>query len=279
VIVQPPVYPPFFQVIQKNQRVVVENNLINEDGQYRMDFDDLEKKIKDGAKAIILCSPHNPVGRVWDRETLEKLGNLCIEHGVLIISDEIHSDLVFESSHHTPIASLSETIKNNTITLMAPSKTFNIAGLAASYAIVPNNELRQKCVAELEAMAVSTTTIFSTLGLTTTYTHGGKWLDQLMPYVEENSHYAVDYIEKNIPQVKAYVPDGTYLLWLDFSELGKDQQSVQEALIQIGKVALNSGSDYGQVGDGFFRLNIGCSREVLKEGLERIKKAVVYLTE
>ncbi|MBU5255576.1 MalY/PatB family protein [Tissierella praeacuta] len=274
VIIQPPVYPPFFGTVENNNRVVVENPLKYKDNRYIMDMDDLEKKIDKDVKIAMICNPHNPVGRVWTREELGAFGNLCIKNNIIMVSDEIHCDLTFKEHKHTPLASISDEFANNTITFMAPSKTFNIAGLFASVAIIPNENLRRLYSAAIENMAIVHTNGFSIAGFEAAYKYGREWLDEALRYIEDNADFAVDYINKNIPEIKTYKPEGTFLMWLDFKSLGKTSEEINELLINKGKVQLNNGATFGTAGEGFFRLNIGCPREVLKEGLDRIKKAI-----
>ncbi|WP_313755581.1 MalY/PatB family protein [Tissierella sp.] len=274
VIIQPPVYPPFYRVIENNNRRVVENSLIYKENKYIMDIDDLEKKIDKDVKMAMICSPHNPVGRVWKKEELEVFGNLCLKNNIIMISDEIHCDLTFSDYKHIPLASISDEFANNTITFMAPSKTFNIAGLFASVAIIPNEKLRKLYNDTIENMEITHTNGFSIIGFEAAYKYGRNWLNQAIRYIEDNADFAVDYINKNIPEVKTYKPDGTFLMWLNFNSLGKTSEEINELLINKGKVQLNNGAAFGTAGEGFFRLNIGCPREVLKEGLDRIKKAI-----
>lgn len=277
VLIQPPVYPPFYRVMENNNRIVNENPLINNGKRFEIDYEDLEKKIDEDTKLTILCNPHNPVGRVWTKEELTKFGEVCIEKDLIIISDEIHSDFILKGHNHTPIASISKELEQRTITLMAPSKTFNIAGLATSVAIIPNEELRKTYEKAIEAMEIGGVTVFGALGFEIAYNHGEEWLDELLVYLEDNINYTIDFINKEIPEIKLNRPDGTYLLWLDFTDLNKSTDEINDALINIGKVGLNDGRSYGRGGDGFFRLNIGCPRSVLEEGLRRIKKAVKSL--
>jgi len=274
VIIQPPVYPPFYRVIENNNRRVVENSLIYKDNKYIMNIDDLEKNIDKDVKIAMICSPHNPVGRVWKKEELEVFGNLCLKNNIIMISDEIHCDLTFSDYKHIPLASISDEFANNTITFMAPSKTFNIAGLFASVAIIPNEKLRKLYNDTIENMEITHTNGFSIIGFEAAYKYGKNWLSQAIRYIEDNADFAVDYINKNIPEIKTYKPEGTFLMWLDFKSLGKTSEEINELLINKGKVQLNNGATFGTAGEGFFRLNIGCPREVLKEGLDRIKKAI-----
>lgn len=273
VIIQPPIYPPFFRVINNNKRTLVTNPLIIHNGKYAMDFNDLEKKLKT-AKLLMLCSPHNPVGRVWTKEELEKVAELCLENDVFVISDEIHCDLIYKGHKHINIASLSKNIQDKTITLMAPSKTFNIAGLFTSIAIIPNEEIRKRYEEEIANLEIGHISIFGAVGLEAAYSYGKEWLEELLLYLEGNVDYAIDYIEKNIPKIKVIRPEGTYLMWLDCRELALSQEELNKFMIEKAKVLLNDGSTFGKEGEGFMRLNIGCPRAILEEALKRIEKAV-----
>lgn len=273
VLVQPPVYPPFYRVIENNSRIANNNPLRHNGKKYVMDFENLEKQI-DGTKLFMLCNPQNPVGRVWSKDELIKIGDICIKNNITIISDEIHCDFTFKGIKHTPIASISKELEDRTITLIAPSKTFNIAGLNTSVAIIPNEKLRNVYQKSIEALEIGASNIFGALGLEVAYNYGEQWLEQVLVYIESNVDYAVDYINKNIQGIKVDRPEGTYLLWLDCNRLDKSADEINEALIKVGKVALNDGRPYGKVGDRFFRLNIGCPRSILADGLMRIEKAI-----
>jgi cystathionine beta-lyase len=242
-----------------------------------MDYDSLEKSIDSKTKAIILCNPHNPVGRVWSKEELSKLGDICIKKNLVIVSDEIHGDLTYKGHKYMPMASISEEIAQSTITFIAPSKTFNIAGLATSIAIIPNEKLRNTFEKGVEKLELGKITTFGSTALEAAYASGGQWLDEVMVYIENNADFTIDYINRNIPEIKVEKPEGTYLLWLDFRTLNKTAEEIQEALVNVGKVALNDGSAYGDEGKGFFRINIACSRSILEDGLKRIKKTVESL--
>lgn len=273
VIIQPPVYPPFFRVINNNNRTLVTNPLTIENGKYTIDFEDLEKKLKT-AKVLLLCSPHNPVGRVWTREELERIAKLCVENDVFLISDEIHCDLIFKGNKHTNIASLSKDIEEKSITLIAPSKTFNIAGLFTSIVIIPNEEIRKKYEEEIFKLEIGHVSIFGAVGLEAAYTYGQEWLEEALIYIEGNTDYAIDYIRNNIPKINVIRPEGTYLLWLDCRQLGLSQEELNKLMIEKGKVLLNDGSTFGKEGEGFLRLNIGCPRSMVEEALKRIEYAV-----
>ncbi|MBS4537239.1 PatB family C-S lyase [Clostridium sp. D2Q-11] len=274
IIVQTPVYFPFFEAIKNNGRKLVNNPLIVEDNKYKMNFKELEEKIDEDTKMIILCSPHNPVGRVWSQKELSRLVDICIENDILIISDEIHSDIVYKGYRHIPIASLSQEAKERTITFMAPSKTFNVAGLSTAYSIIPNRELRSKFNERLNTMHLGLSNIFGTIALESCYTYGANWLDQLKSYLESNIEYTINYIKTNLPEIKLIKPEGTYLLWLDFKDLELSEEEIDELLIKKAKVALNKGTMFGEGGEFHRRLNIGCPRRTLEEALYRIKKAI-----
>lgn len=277
VVVQTPVYPPFFRVVENHKRELRVNPIKFDGEKFLIDFEDLEEKIDKKSKVIMLCNPHNPVGRAWSGEELNRLGEICIKNDMKIISDEIHADLTLEGVKHIPIASISEELANRTITLLSPSKTFNIAGLFTSIAIVPNKELRDVFTKSLEKMEIGHVSIFGSLALEAAYSKGEDWLNQALIYMEDNIDFAIDYIRKEIPQVKVSKPDATYLLWLDFRNLGKTADQVNQALLDVGKIILNDGRPYGQGGEGYFRLNIGSSRSRVEDGLERIKRAVESL--
>lgn len=277
VVIQPPVYPPFFRVLENNNVEPNLNPLIHSGDKFVMDYKSLENSLDNNTKAIILCNPHNPVGRVWTKEELSKLGDICLKNNMIIISDEIHGDLTYKGHISTPIASISEEFAQNTITFMAPSKTFNIAGLATSLAIIPNEDLRNTFERGIEKLEIGKVTTFGSTALEAAYTHGESWLDQAMDYIENNADFAIEYINKNIPEIKVEKPEGTYLLWLNFKSLNKTSEEINNALVNVGKVALNDGSAYGAEGSGFFRINIACARSILEDGLERIKGAVESL--
>lgn len=274
VLIQPPVYHPFYRVAKNNKRKIIENQLKIEEDLYKMDFKDMREKITEKTKLAVLCSPHNPVGKVWERGELEEFGKICLENNIIIVSDEIHSDLVFNKNVHTPTANVSRDIMMNTITFMSPSKTFNIPGLYASVAIIPNDNLKNRFDERLSKWEMGGTNTFSLKGFTAAYDKGERWLNQALEYIEKNIDFAVKYINENIEGVKTYKPDGTYLMWLDFNGSGKTQEELEKLLLEKGKVMLNNGEMFGPGGEGFFRLNIACPRSVLEEGLRRIKKAL-----
>lgn len=274
VIIQSPVYPPFFSVVKNNDRIIALNPLIEESGNYSIDFESLEKEMAAGSKMMILCSPHNPVGRVWTKSELDKLAQLCEKYGVLMVSDEIHSDLILPGNKHIPIATVSEYMKQNSITCIAPSKTFNIPGLTTSVAIIPNPKLRLKFLKTINRIGIGMSNIFGIVATEAAYTHGEPWLEELIKYLAGNVNYLLEYFNTNIPEIKVTKPQGTYLVWLDCRALNMDGKSLHRFMIEQGKIGLNNGLDFGPGGEGFLRINVACPRATLVEGLKRINKAV-----
>ncbi len=274
VIIQQPVYPPFASVVKNNGRELVNNPLVLKDGRYCMDFDDLKSKLDSRVKLLILCSPHNPVGRVWTRDELVQLGELCREHNVLVVSDEIHFDAVFDGHTHVPFASISEAFADRSIICTAPSKTFNLAGLQTSVVIIPNEELRAKFKKTLGGYDLDSLNTFGLVALESAYRHGAEWLDQLLVYLQENLRFLQEYLGEHAPQLTVIQPEGTYLVWVDCRALGLDAKELEQFMLKQAKVAVNQGYTFGPGGEGFVRLNIACSRKLLETGLERIVKAV-----
>jgi len=274
VLIQSPVYTPFYDMIRNNDRIVVKNPLKENNGYYTIDFDDFEQKLKQGVKLLILCNPHNPVGRVWKKEELIRIGELCEKYEVLILSDEIHADIVYSPHVHTPIASLNKTLEELTITCYAPSKTFNIAGLQASLMVIPNKNIRQKIEQVQKKQGFFTLNLFGLLGMEAAYTHGEKWLEQLLNYLKKNITTSLQYITEHLPHININEPEGTYLLWLDCRTLNVSDKQLQQLLLEKGKLALEPGKKYGDEGEGFVRMNIGCHENTLLEGLTRLKQAL-----
>lgn len=275
ILINSPVYPPFFNVVNLNKRKLVDSQLIETETSYELDFKDMEEKIKkEDVKVSILCSPHNPVGRVWTKEELIEYGRICRENNVLIISDEIHSDLTLKGHKHTSIATLSDELLNNTVTLTAPSKTFNIAGLSQSVAIIPNQELREKFINGLVGYGIFHMASFAAVGFVAAYTHGRVWFEECIEYIENNIDFAIDFIKREIPKIKVKKPEASFLIWLDCRELDIEHDELHQLLIDEGKLLLNSGNNYGNMGNLFFRMNIACNREMLEDGLNRLKKIV-----
>lgn len=279
ILLQTPVYTPFFNLVKNNQRNIVENPLHYNGSTYEIDFVDLEEKLKQGVKAFMFCSPHNPVGRVWTKTELEKIAALCLQYDVLIFADEIHADLVFNDYTHIPIASLSEDVSNQTITLMSPTKTFNLAGLQASYMVVTDQKKRAVLQQELGNQGFNMLNTMGVIALDTAYQAGLPWLEELLVILEANKSYAKERLENETNgKLKVIDSEGTYLLWIDCHALHLDDKALQQFMIQQAKVGLNAGSSYGKAGEQFMRLNLACPRETLEEGINRIIHAVRSLT-
>lgn len=274
VIIQPPVYHPFRLVPTRMGREVVYNPLKLEDGVYKMDFEQLESLIDKDCKMLILSNPHNPGGIVWEKEALVKLAQICSAHGILVISDEIHAEMTYPQFRHHPFATVSREAAACSVTFMAPSKTFNIAGIVSSYAIVPDAELREKFYSFLEAGELNAGTIFAFTATKAAYTYGAEWLQQMRSYVIENVNFVDEYLKKNIPQIKAYRPQASFLIWLDCRELGLSQPDLVHLFEDKAGLALNDGTMFGKEGEGFMRLNVGCPRSILSKALESLKKAI-----
>ena len=279
VLIQIPVYPPFAASVKTGKRTLVTNELIkDENGYYTIDFEDLEKKLSDEKVTLmILCNPHNPVGRVWKKEELQKIGDLCVKYNVRILADEIWRDLVLPGYTHTPIASLSREIENITITCFSPTKTFNIAGLQASFAVFPREEEWKAFDNELGEMDIKRNNPFSLVGFEAAYNHGEEWLSELLVHLEGNAQYVVDFVKERLPEIKTVKPEGTYLMWLDFNGLNITPEEITEMLIKDAKVAMNDGASFGANGKGFARMNIACPRYMVEDAMARIEKAVKNL--
>lgn len=273
IIIQPPVYHPFFFAIRNNNRQIVENPLRKETEQYEMNFDLLESQLKQGAKMMIISNPHNPVGRCWDRQTLKNVGELCAKYHCLLISDEIHSDLVLPPYTHTPTAAIDETIAQNTITCMAPSKTFNMAGLATSEIIIPNSDIRKKFNYALsEQLHLSSGNTFGAAALTAAYNKGEQWLDELRKYLRENIDFVINHCQKHLPKIRFMRHEATYLLWADFSEYGLSDEVLKHRLVHQCQLGFNEGTMFGTGGSGHQRMNLACPRSTIEEMLSRLSK-------
>ena len=275
VLIQNPVYYPFTEVIIDNNRKLVNNSLVRNGKKYEIDFEDFEKKIiENNVKLFILCSPHNPVGRVWKKWELEKIGNICLKHNVKIVSDEIHSDFVYPKNKHIVFSSLDEKYQNITITCTAPTKTFNLAGLQISNIFIPNLEIRKKVLKQLDKVGYSQVNLMGLVACQAAYKYGRQWLNELKLYLLDNLNFLRDYLETNIPQIKLIEPEGTYLIWLDCSALGFEDKELEKFIVEKAKLWLDSGYIFGKEGEGFQRINIACPRETLKKALEQLKEAV-----
>lgn len=273
IIIQSPVYPPFFNSVKTNGRILVENPLIEKDNTYEMDFDNFEKNIDDKTKMLILCNPHNPIGRVWTKEELTRLGDICVEKDILVLSDEIHSDLILKGYKHTPFASLSKALQDRTISCYAPSKTFNVAGLSASVAVIPNPEIREKFINFTDSIGVHSLTVFGIEALIACYEEGEDWLEAQLDYLQGNIDYVNSYLKDNLPEIKAFHMEGTYLLWLDCRQLNLSQEALERFFINDVKVALNSGTAFGTTGTGFMRVNMATNRKRIEQFLNQLKTA------
>ncbi len=273
VIIQPPVYHPFFDCVRNHNRKLVENPLIVEHGRYRFDLEDLEKKART-ARLLILCSPHNPVGRVWTREELESVAAIAQRHGVLVISDEIHGDLIFNPHRLVPFGTLANIRPENVITFLAPSKTFNLAGLAASIAVIPDPDLRQRFVDNQRILGVGKSNLLGLVALEAAYRHGEPWLEGLLDYLDGNARHLVEFARQEWPGISVDLPEGTYLAWLDCRQLGLTEEELHSLFFQQARVALNRGAQFGDGGRGHMRLNFGTPRQILDQGLERIARAL-----
>ena len=273
VIVQPPVYFPFFTSIKGSGRKMVENPLMLKDGRYTFDFENLKQIIDSQTKLLILCSPHNPGGMVWKMEELGELSRICTDNGIVIISDEIHADLVFKGNKHIPIPMVSEKIAMNSAVLMAASKTFNVAGLSSAFVIIPNKKLRLKYERVLHTIHIDSGNIFGNIATEAALRDGYDWLSQLMTYLEDNYNILETFFTQRMPKIKIMKPEATFLVWLDFTTYNLSENELAKRLIGAG-VAINNGSKFGTGGEGYFRLNFGCPRAVLEEGLIKIEMAL-----
>lgn len=275
VIIQNPVYYPFGNAIVNNGRRPLFNSLKFTGDRYHMDFEGLKALAKDPyAKLMILCSPHNPVGRVWEKEELISLGEICAENNILVVSDEIHSDLILRGHVHTPFAGISDEFAQNAIVCTAPSKTFNLAGLQTSNLIIPDKIKRQEYVHTLERNHGELTNCFGIVSLVAAYTQGEEWLEQVLDYIEGNVDFIDDFIKTQMPEVKFIRPEGTYLGWLDFRSVCSDGTSLEQIMQKKAKVALDEGYIFGEGGEGFERINLACSKKIIAEAMERIEKAI-----
>lgn len=277
ILMNSPVYYPFFKSAQRNGIEAVNNELIYKNGRYEIDFDDFEKKAADPAvKMFYLCSPQNPGGRLWTREELERMGRICLENHVLVVADEIHCDLVYPGKKHIPFGTLDEDIVNNSIICTAPTKTFNLAGLQISSVIIKNPELRKMYADYMTASGFDygEAGTFGLEALRTAYKYGDEWLDSLMVYIQENLDFLCKYVSENLPKAKVMIPDATYLVWIDFSDYGIESRTLHKTLKYEGKIWLDEGYLFGKAGEGFERINIACPRKTLEEGLRRIKNCI-----
>ena len=275
VIIQPPVYHPFRMTPEDNGREVVFNPLrLREDGYYDMDFDNLSEVCDDKCRVLILSNPHNPAGVCWSKETLQRLADFCYEHDIIVISDEIHSDMALFGNRHVPFASVSERAADISITFAAPTKTFNMAGIVSSYAVISNDDLRQRFYGWLKANELDEPTIFAPIATIAAYQKGEEWRKQMLAYVEDNVRFVEDYCRERISGVRPLRPQASFLVWLNCRGLGLNHDKLLELFIDKAHLALNDGEMFGPGGEGFMRLNVGTPRSVLRQALEQLAKAV-----
>ena len=275
VIVQPPVYHPFFLTPEGNHRGVVRNPLKKlENGYYEMDFENLEKVADEKCKLLILSNPHNPAGLCWSKETLQRLAHFCYTHKILVVSDEIHCDMALWDNKHIPFATVSKEAEQNSITFSAPSKTFNIAGIVSSWAIVPNDEIREKFYSWLEANEMNAPHLFSPIATIAALREGEEWRREMLHYVEKNIDFVIDYCKEYIPAIRPLRPQASFLVWLDCRELGLNHDQLQDLFVDKAHLALNDGEMFGPGGEGYMRLNVAEPQSVLKQALEQLREAV-----
>ena len=275
VLLQQPVYYPFKEVIEDNHRILVNNPLQLVEGHYEINFEDFEKKIvEQKVKLFLLCSPHNPVGRVWKEWELLKLGEICLKHGVLVVSDEIHSDFVWPGNRHMVFASLSEKFSSITVTCTAPSKTFNLAGLQVSNIFIPNPKLRREFRKAVAQTGYSQLNLMGLLACQAAYEEGEEWLSQLKEYLEGNLSFVRKYLKEYLPQIHLIEPEGTYLIWLDFRELGLTEAQREDLIVNKAGLWLDSGAMFGVDGEGFERINLACPQAILKQAMEQLRNAL-----
>lgn len=275
VLIQQPVYYPFKEVIADNKREVVSAPLSLVDGHYEIDFEELEEKLSDEkVKLFLLCSPHNPVGRVWKEEELRKIGDLCIQYNVITVSDEIHGDFTYPGYTHHVFASLGEKYAKNSVICTAPSKTFNIAGLQVSNIFIPNDSLRRRFQVAVNQAGYSQLNMLGLVACQAAYEEGREWLEELKIYLKKNLDFVREYLHENLPQIHLIEPEGTYLIWLDFRELGLPENELEDLIVNKANLWLDSGAIFGKVGEGFERINIACPRSLLEEALNNLKTAI-----
>ncbi|PAF18033.1 MalY/PatB family protein [Terribacillus saccharophilus] len=273
VVIQTPVYAPFYSVVTAHDRKIVENPLLEENGAYQMDFEHLESCFRKGAKTMILCNPHNPVGRVWTKEELERLANLCQTYAVLLFSDEIHADLIHEGYQHIPIASLSEDVSKRTITFLSPSKTFNLAGLQVSYSIVEQEDMRQQLQETFSKQGFHMLNTMAVSAMEAAYVDGEEWLDGLLDILAINRKLTEEALA-DTPLIQLAPLEGTYLMWLDCRQMKLEQKELMDFFAKKAKLGFNDGIQFGEAGAGFVRMNIACPPETMREALERLTNSL-----
>lgn len=278
IILQTPMYYPFYDVIEGMNRKILRNELKLEGDHYEVDFEDLETKMASGAKLLVVCNPHNPTGRVWTEEELRKTAELCSKYGVKVIADEVHADFTWGKAKYIPFSSVNDKIRKNCITLLSPGKTFNLAGTKQAIAVIEDEEVREKFEKETELLDIDRNNCFSMVATEAAYRYGEEWFEQVCNYIEQNMDFAVEYISRNIPQLKASKPEGTYLMWIDCRGLGFTGEELKRFMVEKAKVGFGEGMWFGNEGTGFERCTMACPRAILTEGLERIAKAIKIYT-
>lgn len=275
ILVQPPVYFPFFHVTERNHRILIYNQLKEENGKFIIDFDDFEQKITPETTMFILCNPHNPGGRVWKREELLRIAEICEKHDIMVVSDEIHADMVLPgNTKHTPFASISDWAKEHTVTFMAPSKVFNIPGLISSSYIIANAGIRHKFINFLEASEMNNGNLFSYVATLACYEKGEDWITQMLNYVQGNVEYVVNFLKNNLPQIKPMIPEASFLIWLDGKEFGMNTDDLHQFFVHEAGLGLNKGSVFGPGGENHLRMNVACPRKVLEQAMNQLNNAV-----
>ncbi len=275
VLIQRPVYYPFSESIIRNERLLINNPLVYKDGKYTIDFVDFEEKIiENKVKLFILCNPHNPVGRVWTKDELIKIGDICVKHNVLIVSDEIHADFIYPGYDHTIFASLKPEFLECTISCTAPSKTFNLAGLQASNILISNQKLKKAFKAEIVKSGYCELNTMGLLACQAAYEYGEEWLIDLKQYLFDNLNYLREFLQKHLPKLKLVEPEGTYLVWIDFKELNLTEEELEDLIANKAKLWLDAGTMFGPEGSGFQRINIACPRVTLEQALKQLKDAL-----
>jgi cysteine-S-conjugate beta-lyase len=277
IIVQPPVYYPFFNVVKNNNRILVYNQLIEEEGKFEMDFDDLEQRITPKTKMLILCNPHNPGGKVWSIETLRKLDNLCSKHNILVLSDEVHADMILQGHKHIPYATISDHAAANSVIFMAPSKVFNMPGIISSFYITSNPALYRKYSDYLEASEMNSGNIFAYEATVACYEKGEDWRIAMLEYVHDNIDYAMNYLKEFIPRIKPMRPEASFLVWLDCKELGMETDELHRFFAQKAGLGLNKGTVFGPGGEHHLRINVAAPRKIIEQAMMQLNKAISYM--
>lgn len=275
VLIQQPVYYPFSETVLANKRKLVNNALVYENSQYRMDFEDFEAKVTENkVKLFLLCSPHNPIGRVWTKEELITIGDICKKHEVIVVSDEIHADFTYPGYKHQVFADLKPDYLENTIVCTAPSKTFNLAGLQNSNIFIPNKKLKARFLGEIKASGYSQLNSMGLIACQAAYQYGGPWLEELKEYLKGNLELIRTYLKEYLPEIQLVEPQGTYLVWLDFRGLNLQEEELEDLIMKRAKLWIDSGTMFGPEGSGFQRINIACPREIVKKALDQLRSAI-----